>query len=416
MKKVLLLFIVSFTECFVYAQKNVPDASYHLVQNHNWVQTKNYYLLTLLQNDREVNKLLANDAELAKLTQNKIDALKASLSNCKDVGCFIDNVKFSDAEIKNVSNRLTQLYTNGNALNRLVKTQLIPSGTYILNHNSSPVELLVKAWEQDAAGINYTIDVYAGGKKPNYPQIDSISFNTKDKRYQTLLYDCAASLIGDTKSSRLFFEPALKAALLYLQINERQDPGNYEPMASTVNKAAYDRIKQVNWGKYKYSVILVPGAGTDNLTSPISAEGMLRCRLAAQRFRDGVAPFIMVSGGKVHPYKTQNCEAEEMKKYLLNVLGLPANVVIMEPHARHTTTNMRNCARLMFRYGIPFNKPGVIITDKSQIDGIVMMANRCMKELKYVPYQLGKHVSETELEFYPAIESLQINPYEPLDP
>lgn len=45
-----------------------------------------------------------------------------------------------------------------------------------------------------------------------------------------------------------------------------------------------------------------------------------------------------------------------------------------------------------------------------------MMAARCEKELKYVPYKLGKHLSETEVEFYPVHLAFQINPYEPLDP
>jgi hypothetical protein len=77
---------------------------------------------------------------------------------------------------------------------------------------------------------------------------------------------------------------------------------------------------------------------------------------------------------------------------------------------------MRNDARLVFRYGMPFTKPGYIVTDKAQADFIMTMDGRCEKELKYVPYKLGKRISETEVEFYPLIESLQIDANEPLDP
>jgi hypothetical protein len=56
------------------------------------------------------------------------------------------------------------------------------------------------------------------------------------------------------------------------------------------------------------------------------------------------------------------------------------------------------------------------VTDKSQTDFIMTMDGRCEKELKYVPYKLGKRISETEVEFYPLIESLQIDADEPLDP
>jgi hypothetical protein len=39
-----------------------------------------------------------------------------------------------------------------------------------------------------------------------------------------------------------------------------------------------------------------------------------------------------------------------------------------------------------------------------------------MADLGYIPYSLGRRLSNTEQEFYPNIASLQINPLEPLDP
>jgi hypothetical protein len=416
MKKTLLYFVAYIISLSVYAQAPKPNQPSKFISSANWVQAKNYYLLTLFEQDKAVNQLLKTDAEFVRITQKKIKDLNTSITECKDASCFTDRVKFTDDEIKTVGNELTALCKPGSALMQLVKEQLIPSYTYSLYKNVTPAELLVKAWEQDAAGINYTISVYADGKKPNYPLIDSISFNTKPKRYATLLYDVNATLIGDVKGTRLFFEPAMHAALLYLQINERQDPDNYEPMAQTVNKAAVEHIKTLKWDKYPYTVILIPGAGPDEPAVALSAEGMLRCRLAAQEYFKGQAPFIMPSGGKVHPYKTKYCEAEEMKTYMIKVLHIPEYAIIMEPHARHTTTNMRNGVRLMYKYGFPATKPGLVITDKSQTDAILVMAVRCEKELKYVPYKLGKHLAETEVEFFAVPEAMQINPYEPLDP
>jgi isocitrate dehydrogenase len=131
-----------------------------------------------------------------------------------------------------------------------------------------------------------------------------------------------------------------------------------------------------------------------------------------------MAPFIVVSGGKAHPYKTKYCEAEEMKKYLMETMHIPENVIIMEPHARHTTTNMRNCVRLIFRYGIPMDKPCITSTTKEQSFYITdkEMQDRCMEELGYSPYANGKRLSETEAEFYPNVTSLQIDFDEPMDP
>ena len=162
---------------------------------------------------------------------------------------------------------------------------------------------------------------------------------------------------------------------------------------------------------------MIPGAGPEEPDVPLSAEGMIRCRLAAMQYRKGLAPFIVPSGGKVHPYKTKYCEAVEMKKYMIEKLHIPASAIIIEPHARHTTTNMRNTVRLMYRYGIPFEKVALTCTTKGQSGSIEhSLADRCMRELNEVPYKNGNRLSETEMEFYPLIEALQINPREPMDP
>lgn len=392
------------------------DLGYKLVSGGDWVKGKNYYLLTLLEHDKAAGNLLKADVELSKLTAAKRSAIQASLTDCKDALCLPARIKFTNEEIKTGSERLKSLYKPGNALDVLVKKHLIPSGMYILYKDEIPADMLVKAWEQDAACVNYTIGVYAEGKKPNYPQIDSISFDVKKKAYYTLMYDCSTEVLDAVKSNALFFQPSLHSALTYLEVNERRNAADFEPMATTANKAAVGRVKLIKWASYPYTHLLVPGAGPDEPGTALSGEGMLRCKAAARQYFAGKAPFVVVSGGAVHPFKTKYNEALEMKKYMINVLHLPENAVIIEPHARHTTTNLRNDARLVFRYGIPFNKPGLIITDKYQADFIVNMDKRCLKELNYVPYKLGKRLSETALEFYPVITSLQIDADEPMDP
>jgi hypothetical protein len=230
------------------------------------------------------------------------------------------------------------------------------------------------------------------------------------------MYDCAAEVADVVKNDGLFLEVPLTAALTYLEVNERNNAGDFEPMAAGTNSLAVKKVKTIKWSAYPYSHILVPGAGPDNLTTPLSGEGMLRCKTAARAYFAGKAPFVVVSGGNVHPYKTKYNEAVEMRKYMVGKLHVPADAVIIEPHARHTTTNLRNDIRLVFRYGIPFTKPGLIVTDKSQNDFIANMDKRCLNELKYVPYKLGKRLSETALEFYPLVSSLQIDADEPMDP
>lgn len=398
------------------AQGTGPDKQYVLQTTHNAVQYKNYYLLTLLQKDQAVKKLLQNDVVLADLLKNKKTKINEAVKNCAaDISCFTSAVKFSADEIAGVSRRLRILFKQGNPLDMMVRNQVIPSGCYGLYGSQEPVETLVKAWEQDAKAVNHTISVYVEGQKPNYPVIDSIGFNVKDKSYPELVNTNA--ILSVNTGNHLFFEPAMQFALVALEINERNDAADYEPMASTVNKAALLAIGKTNFKNYRYSLIMVPGEGPEEQGVALSAGGMLRCRLAAEQYHKGVAPFIMVSGGRVHPYKTKYSEAYEMKLFLMHTLQIPESAILMEPHARHTTTNMRNAARIMFRYNMPMEQAALVVTVKSQSMYISdVMPARCVKELGYEPYRTGKRLSDNALEFYPNVMSLQIDFDEPMDP
>jgi hypothetical protein len=403
MRKLLFIFLLITNN--VHSQ---TDPGYKLIAGHSYVQSKNYYLLTLLQELPDANKLIASDSVLAHLAVAKSKLVNEAL---KEITGYTTPIKFTPEEITQVSDRLKQLYKADNALGKLVSKHLIPSGTYILYKDLNGADLLAKAWTQDAEGVNYAIAVYAEGQKPNYPLIDSISI----QRNGAIIYNTISLAVREKNPH--FFSLPLTAALHFIEINEREQAADFEPMTEGENKAALARIKTIKWDAYKYSVILVPGAGPDDPGVPFSAEGMVRCRLAALQYQQGAAPFIMVSGGKVHPYKTKYCEATEMKQYLINKLHIPPNAIIIEPHARHTTTNMRNGARLMYRYGIPFGKAALTCTTRGQ-SGMIekTLIARCMKEIGIAPYKLGSRLSETEVEFYPLADALQINPGEPLDP
>lgn len=417
-----VLFVFLIVGLNSFSQKKQPNPNYQFVATKDITQLKNYYLLTLFQQLPDVKMLLQKDSVLANIAKNKADGLLETLKTCDKNGvCFTTKMKFGEDEIKLIGQRLAALYQPDNALGKLVQNHLVPSGTYILFQNLPAKEMLVKAWEQDAAGINFTIGIYAEGKKPNYPNIDSISFNTKDPRnnnaYVSLLYNTASLVALESRENPSFFYLSLTCALYFLEMNERGQAADFEPMTKGENKAAFDRIKTIKWDAFKYSVIMIPGAGPDEPSEALSAEGMLRCRLAAIQYQKGLAPFIVTSGGKVHPYKTKFCEAIEMKKFLMEKLNIPENAILIEPHARHTTTNMRNTARIIYRYGMPFSKPAITCTTRGQSTMIgVTLIDRCIKELHEAPYKNGIRLSETEMEFYPAIEALYINPLEPMDP
>ena len=120
----------------------------------------------------------------------------------------------------------------------------------------------------------------------------------------------------------------------------------------------------------------------------------------------------------MHPSQTEFAEAVEMKRDLMTRFSIPADAILMDPHARHTTTNMRNAARLMYRYGIPFDKTALVTTDPWQSQNIESSAfeKRCMDELGYLPQKILNRISAFDLTFLPIRRSLQANPLEPLDP
>jgi hypothetical protein len=399
-----------------FAQQAPAQKNDVLRTTYNPVQYKNFYLLTLLQQEASVKKILQTDEVLSSFLKTKKENISKAIKNCnQDIACFATTLKFSDNEIELIGARLKFLYKKDNALGQLMLNHIIPSGCYNLFAGLPPNEMIKKVWEQDAKSINNTISVYVEGAKPNYPKIDSIGFDVKDKSYPEIVSTNAA--LSLTLKNGLFFEPSMNFALIALEINERNDAGDYEPMLNTVNKAAFLAIKKTNFANYKYSLILVPGEGPEENGVELSAGGMLRCRLAAEHFRNGVAPFIMVSGGRVHPYKTKFSEANEMKRFLIKTLQIPESAILMEPHARHTTTNVRNAARIVIRYGMPVDQPALVVTVKSQSFYISdIMHQRCIKELGYDPYRNGKRLSDTALEIYLNANSLQIDFDEPMDP
>jgi hypothetical protein len=79
---------------------------------------------------------------------------------------------------------------------------------------------------------------------------------------------------------------------------------------------------------------------------------------------------------------------------------------------------MRNAARLMFRYGFPMDRPAVVSTDPGQSAYIEapLFAERCRKELGYLPYRLGKRLTRFDQEFFALLESLHGDNTDPLDP
>lgn len=393
-------------------EKGRRGCSAYQLLSMNRIENKAYYFTALLSQLANVRSMISSDSVLVRIGRVKLQRLLSAATSHER----IEAMKFTDGEIDDVADALARLYRPGNPLDSMLKRYILPSGCY-RQYKETDARLIKAMWNQDARGMNYAVDVYADARKPNYPQIDSIGFDVRSKRFtDELLPTCQQNIAFSVKSDPAFYAVPMTAVRMLLDMNDRCQSVDYEPLGVTCNKEAYALVPYAHWDKYPYSSILVLGAGPEEAGVAISPEGKLRAAYAAMLWRQGMAPFIIVSGGRVHPYHTPYNEACEMKKYLVDVCHIPASSVIMEPHARHTTTNFRNAARIMLRRGFPEDKKAIVTSSASHLNYVEHMSQRCLDELGYVPYRLGRRLTDRVMEFVPSLESTIINPSEPLDP
>jgi hypothetical protein len=383
------------------------------------VQDKNFYLLSKLEEAPEAAAAVRTDPRLARLAVARRDALDRADRTCgSELLCYPASVLWNETDIAEASAALRDLYGANQALRNLVDGPLRTTGLFIRYRDSSGGDLLAQAWADAARGLNNIIEVYGTGKAPRYPNTDSISYDTRLPAFLLMTRALTAILNEDRSHLELFFQPSLRYAMGMLDANHRDEAGRLEPLESGENAAAVQRLRALDWSRYPYPAIVVPGSGPDRLNFTLSAIGKMRLQIAIRRFREGKAPLIIVSGGFVYPAQTNHAESLEMKKSLMADFGVPADAILIEPHARHTTTNLRNVSRLMYRYGIPFDRPSLLVTDMSHSNtiGSPEFVERCTRELGYVPFEIGKRLSRFDLEWLPKIEALQADSRDPLDP
>ncbi len=325
---------------------------------------------------------------------------------------------WSGPQIVEAESRLRELYGKEAGVRHLVDTTLRQSHLAELHAKLAGEDLLSAVFREAALNMNRLIDVYQSGDAPRYPLIDAPSQDVKSPTYLRMIEIGKRIIASETRADDAFFSASVRYAVLLLELNRRDEAVRFEPMESGENRAAVLRARTLALGEYRYSAIVVPGAGSDRPGVPLSPYGKLRLRVAAARYHAKQAPFVIVSGGYVHPNQTPFNEAFEMKKSLMEDFGVPADAVVIDPHARHTTTNLRNAARLIHRYGLGFEKTALIVTDPGQSAYIenTKFVKRCLDEMRHVPFASLRRTSEFDLEFRPALEALHVAASDPLDP
>lgn len=375
---------------------------------------KSFYLLYVLERKVAAHNSVVSNPAFNSIARERQTRLTNAYSSCGDAACIGEALIWTAEEIKEVGNAFKSLTLSDDGMAEMVERLKVES-RYPIYNNETDTTFIRKAWEDVAAGMNHIYRVYLAGVPPRYAKIDSISFRPTDpafvQKVKTATQQVLAIGAGNT-----FFKQPLLGALKALEINGRDEAIRYEPLYKGNNAAPFSKSRRIYWNAYKYSAILVPGSGPGKPGRSMDSMGVYRCGLAAEQYRQKVAPFIIVSGGHVHPYKTPFCEAIEMKKYMVSKLGLPDSAIIIEPHARHTTTNIRNAIRLAYLFSMPTTKPMLIVSDSFQSLGIEKMSLRFMNELGYLPYSGLERKSSTENIIMPDLRAWQQDPEDPLDP
>ncbi len=274
------------------------------------------------------------------------------------------------------------------------------------------------AVRRELQGLNAILDVYAKGATPPYPQIDGPVGEAGSAR----LADDVAAAVATAEAGRdeavTRLDPSIGLALALIDANDRLDAIAFEPLDGGLNAEAFRRARTLDWSRYRYTAIIVLGAGPEDPLTPLSARGKLRLKLAARRYSEGLAPFVIVSGGTAHPRRTRFVEAVEMRRALIERYQVPAESIVIEPYARHTTTNLRNAARLLMRMKAPMDRNALALSDTPHIDSVQSpaFAERNRRELGYLPGRIGKRTSPFDVEFLPSPDSARVDPFDPLDP
>ena len=230
--------------------------------------------------------------------------------------------------------------------------------------------------------------------------------------------DAVVDAAAVTASTATLWGPARDVALGGLVAAERDGAARYEPLAAGENAAALARVASVDFAAFRFVAIVVPGQGPDDAATALNPAGRLRADAAADRYEADVAPFLLLSGGHVHPDRTPFAEAIEMKRHLIDVRGIPENAILVDPYARHTTTNLRNATRLLVRGGFPTDRPVLVTSDRIQTAYIRSsgLAQRCVDELGYPPFTDLQAVSNQDSCFLFELRSFHVDARDPLDP
>lgn len=281
-----------------------------------------------------------------------------------------------------------------------------------------PSSFTKDAFKLELAAIGYVIRTYGLGQPGRCDHIDGKVFPSDNPHS---LDDAAVALEMMAQArdgSETLLSDPFRLALALLDVQDFVGHFALEPTEQGINRPAAERAATLDWNGYPYSAIIVPGFGPLDGSRSLSPRGRLQVQLAAQHYQQGMAPFVLLSGGRVWPARTLCRESEEMRKALIERFDVQENAIIVEPYARHTPANLRNATRRLAAVGVPLDKEALVVTNDDQLDHMMSeaFAMRCAGELGHQPGKFTQRLSEVAAAFLPSPDALARNPLDPLDP
>jgi hypothetical protein len=332
--------------------------------------------------------------------------------------CATEAWLWTEADIASVDARLRLLVRSRARAEALVTQAMRRSGRFARHDALGDADFLSAAWRDAAAAVNRTVAVYARGEPPRYPKIDAIIFDPALPEFASVLQAHGVATAAMARATDLFFDPSQRYATGLLQMNERIEAGSFRPLLDGENAATARAIVATDWAGKEHTALVVFGHGPEDAQSRTGVMGHIRLAIAADLYRRGLAPFLIVSGGNVHPNRTPFNEAVEMKRLLVTQYDISADRILIEPHARHTTTNLRDCARLLLAAGFPTSLPALVVSDHQTIQyiGSETLARRNVAEMGIQPGRLSPGPNRFTLRFVPDPASFHTEAADPLDP
>ena len=382
------------------------------------LESLNFPLLPMIHETAGLASLLRDDTALAMLADDRTARVMAAPECTERPACLADAWLWMEADIATVDAALRRAVSQSQPARELVAEQMRPSGRFARHEALSDEALIAAAWSDTVAGINNIIAVYAKGEPPRYPLIDSMIFSREDEGFVASLNAHGQVVASGGRDTDLVFDPSARFATGLLRMNERMDASTHRPVLGGANADAVETAGAVYWEDFPYPAMLVFGQGPEDAQSRTGPMSYIRMARAADLFERGLAPFIIVSGGNVHPDRTRFNEAVEMKRILIEQHHIPSERILMEPHARHTTTNLRNSARLLFAAGFPTDRPSLIVTDPmtARYIGSDRLMERTLEETGVSPGLLSSSDTPYTFEFTPDSAAFHVKALDPLDP